>query len=95
MADHTLVIDDEYIMGVGSHCKNRGRALEEILVEYISILEEIRSEAILGGEIATALGDYIGCVKLRKERITAISNNVKTVTNNFVADIDEADAYLF
>jgi len=95
MADHSLVIDDEYVVGVGGHCKTRGRELEDILIEYIAILEEIRTEAILEGEIANALTDYIACVKLLRDRITAISNNIQTVTNNFVTDVDEADSYLF
>lgn len=95
MADHAIVIDDEYIVDVGRHCKNRGRNLEDILVDYIGILEEIRKEAIIDGEIAFALSDYIECVKMLREHMTTISDNVKTVAYNFVAAVDEADAFLF
>lgn len=93
--DKALIVDDEYIKEVGRYSQTRGKELEQLLGNYIKVLEEIKNEAIVEGEISNSLSAYIDCVKLLTERLEIISSNMKTVCNNLVADIDAADSYLF
>ena len=54
---------------MGDDCVVRGRKLEEIIDSYLTILNEIKSEALLDGSIADALGAFIECVALLNDQI--------------------------
>jgi len=93
--DPNLIIDDDYVYSVGDASTRRGRQLEKILDSYLSILNEIHSEALLSGEIADALAAYIGCVTLLNDQLTTISKSVDDTGMSFIQEINTADEYLF
>lgn len=93
--DPNLIIDDDYVTGVGSDSETRGNALEGILDQYLTILNEIKAEAIVEGKIADALAAYIGCVSLLNDQLTEISTSVKTAAQGFIQEVNTADEYLF
>ena len=93
--DPNLIIDDDYVTGVGSDSATRGGKLEGILDQYLTILNEIKAEAIVEGKIADALAAYIGCVSLLNDQLTEISTSVKTAAQGFIQEVNTADEYLF
>ena len=93
--DKNLVIYDEYITGVGSNCVRRGSVMEAALKQYINILGQIRQEAIVGGEIAAALSQFINCAKLLQGEIETISDNMDRICDCMIERIDEEDQFLF
>ncbi|WP_204871892.1 hypothetical protein [Pseudoflavonifractor capillosus] len=95
MMDPDLIIDDEYVYAVGNDCNQRGKKLEDILDEYVVILKEIKSEAIMAGNVSEALEAFIGCVEPLKDQITELSQRVEERSSNFIQDVNDADQYLF
>lgn len=93
--DPNLIIDDEYVYAVGSACARRGEALEAILDSYVQLLTQARSDALISGEIADALGVFIECVTMLNDQITTISDNINKITQAYVQEINTADSYLF
>lgn len=93
--DPNLIIDDDYVYDVGDDCRLRGRKLEEVLDSYLTILNEIKSEALLDGSIADALSAFIECVALLNDQLTTLSKNVDDTGLSFIQEINTADDYLF
>ena len=93
--DEKLIISDEYVSAVGSNCDQRGELWGDMLEQYIEILDEIRNEAIVSGDIALALSQFIGCAKMLQGEIEKVSSSMKRVCNCMLERIDEADQYLF
>lgn len=93
--DPNLIIDDEYIFAVGDDCKRRGIKLEEALEQYLEILKEIQTEALVEGNVAEALVAFIGCVELLKGQLEDISKTMYNRSYSFIQDVNDADQYLF
>ena len=81
MAGIELKIDDEYINGMASLFETRSQDLQEGVDSYLTILSTIREEAIQEGDTADALSE--------------LGKTAKDTCNNFLAEIDEKDQYLF
>jgi len=95
MASNELIIDDEYCKSMGKYFVNQGEQLEKQISEYISILQNVKSKAIISGEVSDALSVYIEYVKKLNKKISTISNSTNTEINKFLARIDSEDKYLF
>lgn len=93
--DPNLIIDDEYIFAVGDDSKRRGIKLEEALEQYLEILKEIQTEALVEGNVAEALVAFAGCVELLKGQLEDISKTMYNRSYSFIQDINDADQYLF
>ena len=93
--DPNLIIDDDYVYDVGDNCKRSGNKLEAILDDYLTILREIKDEALVEGEISVSLGLYIECVARLDDQLTTLSDKVKEIGMCFIQDVNTADAYLF
>lgn len=95
MANKELVVDDDYCKTMGKYFVSRGAHLEVVISEYIQILESIKQDAIISGDVASALKVYIEYSKKMQNKIRNISNSAKKQTDAFISKIDEADQYLF
>jgi len=101
--DANLIINDEYVSSVARMRNseglkldmNHGNSKDCILYAYISILESIKNEAIISGEIANALEQYISCAKLLQGRLKEISEDLEDLCEYFIEEIDSADKYIF
>lgn len=93
--DPNLIIDDEYIFAVGDDSKRRGKKLEEALEQYLEILKEIQTEALVEGNVAEALVAFVGCVELLKGQLEDISKTMYNRSYSFIQDVNDADQYLF
>lgn len=95
MVDPNLIIDDDYVYGVGDDCVRRGEKIEEIIQSYISILNEINKEALIEGSISAALEVFIECVEPIKKQLSTLSKRVDDTGMSFIQDVNTADEYLF
>lgn len=95
MASKQLIIDDDYCKAMGKYFVNQGEQIDKFVTEYISILQEVNSKAIVSGEVSKALSTYIKYVKKMNKQIGNISSIVNTQINNFLIEIDTEDKYLF
>ena len=95
MAGNSLQIDDDYCKTMGDYFVQEGNEIEGFISEYVVILERIKSNAIIKGDVANALGSYIEYTKKLKGKISGISTASKQQTGKFLASVDNADLYLF
>lgn len=93
--DENLVIDDDYVQDVGDVCARRGRELEEILSSYLEILDVIKSEALIEGDISLALEAFNECAAALSGQIEKISSQIQDVCGAFIVEVNDADSYLF
>ncbi len=93
--DSNLVIDDDYVTAVANSSNTRGAELEKIYSSYLTILKDVRANAIKDGETALALSDFIKCVELLQNQLGNISGSIQTDGKKFLVDVNEADQYLF
>lgn len=95
MANKELIIDDDYCKTIGKYFISRGAHLEVSIREYIRILEYIKNDAIISGDVSNALQLYIEYCKKMQNKIKDLSETTKRQTENFLVKIDDADQYLF
>ena len=95
MAGKDLIIDDDFCKSMGGYFASQGEHMENVITEYISILQEIRNTAITSGDVADALTAYITYVSKLKRQMRNISSTVNAHINNFLMRVDSADEYLF
>lgn len=95
MATNELIVDDDYLKSMGTYFVKQGEQLDKLISEYISVLKEVKSKAIVSGDVATALNAYITYAEKLNKQIGNISTSAKKQIDNFVAKIDAADQYLF
>lgn len=92
---HDLKVDEEYIRTESSYIRNSLCTLDLALTFYISILEAASKQGIKSGATADALNAYIECARQLKGDMKMAGRNVKSLMNNYLLAIDDADQYLF
>lgn len=95
MATNELIVDDDYLKSMGTYFVKQGEQLDKLISEYISVLKEVKSKAIVSGDVANALNAYITYAEKLNKQIGNVSTSAKKQIDNFVAKIDAADQYLF
>lgn len=93
--DPNLIIVDEYVQQIGRRCAQRGEALEGILADYLQLLREIKTEALVDGRTSNSLGVFIDCVSLLSDQLGILSDNADRACQTYISDINTADDYLF
>lgn len=95
MASNELIIDDDYCKAMGSYFVKQGEQMDKLIVDYIAILQELKSKGIVSGDVSKALSTYITYVQKLNKQIGSISKTAKQQTDNFLTRVDAADKYLF
>lgn len=95
MASKDLIIDDDFCKSMGSYFVKKGEEMDQLITDYISILQDVRNKGIVSGDVATALSSYISYASKLKKQIGNISSDVNNKINSFLARVDDADQYLF
>ncbi len=95
MASNELIIDDDYCRAMGSYFEKQGNEMDDMIVDYISILEDVRSKGISDGETAKVLTAYINYVKKLNKKTGNVSKNIKGKIDRFLVQVDAEDKYLF
>lgn len=95
MASNELIIDDDYCKAMGTYFVKQGEEIDKLVLDYISILNEVKNRAIISGDVSKALGTYITYVKKLNKQIGNISNSIEKQIGNFLIQVDAEDEYLF
>ena len=88
-----MIIDDEYCKKIGNYIAKQGEQIDKIIVSYISILENVRENAVKEGLTAEALSRYISQASRLKTSITLTSLSAKKQVQNFVTKINQIDKF--
>ena len=95
MASNELIVDDEYCRAMGNYFVKKGSQINSIIIEYVSLLEDIKSNAIVKGDVSDALGVYIEYARKLENQVDKIGETVQREIDDFLVRVDEADQYLF
>lgn len=95
MASNELIIDDEYCRAMGNYYVSQGQQIDQIISEYISILQDVRNRAIISGDVAKALAAYMSYADKLNKQIGSISATAKKQVDAFLSKIDAADRFSF
>lgn len=95
MASNELIIDDDYCKSMGTYFTKQGQQLDQMISDYVTILQDVRNKAILSGDVATALSAYITYAEKLKQKIGNVSTNAGNQITTFLSKVDAADQYLF
>jgi len=86
-----LKFEDEYINNKATYFESYAKELQEGINSYLSIMHNIRDNAIMEGDTAKALDTFIMYADKLKEIIEQSGTNAKTVCENFVDIVDKKD----
>lgn len=95
MASNELIIDDDYCRAMGYYFMKQGAELDQLIGDYISILQDVKNKGITSGEVSNALSSYINYVKKLHKKVGNISASAKSQIDNFLTRVDAEDKYLF
>lgn len=95
MAGKELIVDDEYCSKMANYFQKQGEKMDKTISDYISVLISVRDNAICSGETHDALCTYIEYAQKLKGQIKMISKSAKTISEEFVSNVDEEDQFLF
>lgn len=90
-----LKIDDDYVKTQANMIEAWAGDLQEGIDKYISILNNIRSDAIMEGETASALTDFIAYVGELKNIVNTMGEEAKGMCLAFLSEVDQADSFLY
>jgi len=95
MASNQCIIDDKYCEAMGTYFKRQGEKLDQMISDYLYVLQSIRDDAVMKGDIHEVLEGYVAYAEKMREKIGTISCNAQSQVLKFLTKVDEADQYLF
>lgn len=84
-----LIIEDQNVKDIGSYMKSFSLRLESALDDYLSIMNEIASEAVNSGEISDTLEAFIQYASKLNNSIAEIGSEINTSACAFIEEVDE------
>lgn len=94
-----LIVEDDYITGVGSFFQTNYKEYNECVEEYIEILSEIAEKGIVSGQTHDALVEFQRQVAtgsgVSGSSATALGKKYNTYCTKFISDLDKADGDLY
>lgn len=95
MAGIELKIDDDYVTQMGTFISTGLSDLDTAYQEYITIMNNIKAEALMEGTTAGALETFIGYAEYLQEKMKELGETANTLCTDYISDVDEIDGYLF
>lgn len=93
MAD--LIIDDENMNDIIDYLKDFSVKLELYLDDYISILNDIKTKAIISGDISEKLNTFITYVEMLDDSVSGVGSEIEDFANAFLKEVDDKDQYIY
>lgn len=95
MAGKELVIDESNCKELQKYFHDQGIEMENIITQYISILQTISGSGIVSGEVSNALKMYVVYASKLKGEIGNLSGAVTQKIDFFVERMKDADKLTF
>ncbi|WEV67463.1 hypothetical protein OZX72_00130 [Bifidobacterium sp. ESL0769] len=99
--DPNLVIDDDYIEGIGASCSLYGDSIDDLFRQYIQVLDDVANKAVPSGEFHDAIVAFKSVVsQLRNQgkdgsKLNEIDNNINNICSGFISKIGEDSKPLY
>lgn len=94
-----LVVDDKYIVKVGKFLENSYTKLNDTIVRYVEILQDVLDKGIVEGKTHDALEEFVEQVRCSSSQddTSAVSAaaKYKTYCEQYIEHLDEADGDLY
>lgn len=90
-----IKIDDNFINEIARYFEKQGECIQNIIDDYIIILNKVRSEGITGGETSDALKIFNDYVEKLNQVVYDESINIKKIILKFMLEIDVQDKYIY
>lgn len=88
------VVDDAHT-AMGSTLQKMCNLVDEAIVEYTSILNQVTAEAAKAGITTTRYEGYASVISGLKGQFVRLGNTLNATATEFVSEIDSADRYLY
>lgn len=95
MASDQCIIDDKYCIEMGKYFKDQGNQLDQMISDYVAVMQFVEMFGTRDGEVHDAMGEYVEFAKKLKTKFGDISQNAQSQVNKFLTQVDKADQYLF
>lgn len=95
MASNDLIIDDRYCKTVADFCIDQSSVLEQLVSEYLRILNDVLQSGITAGSTHDVLKVYVSYAEKLRDQFNDFSETAKSQIVSFNQKIDAADQYLF
>lgn len=90
-----IVVDDEYVQSMKTYVETYGELFETYYERYIGIMKTFNETGVMEGAAADAIGKYVLAATALKGRINDLSKLYAQTLEDYLADIDVADSYLY
>lgn len=90
-----LIINEEEMKDYVVTIKKEASRMESSVNEYLTILNDIRNNAIKEGEVAEALSSFISHSKLLKSQFIAIAQENQKIVMRFLMKVDKDDSFIY
>ena len=90
-----MMVIDEVHTASGKELQEMCDFLDEKITQYIKILNQVTTEAAKAGHTTTRYQEYAAMVSGLQGQLGRLGTMLKTTTTQYVADINEADSYLY
>ncbi|WEV74119.1 hypothetical protein OZX74_00685 [Bifidobacterium sp. ESL0798] len=96
-SDPNLIISDDYTNEVGNTCRDRGGNLDDAMNSYLSLLDQVASEAIPSGAQHDALVAFTNVARQlyggKTGTLKETSKTLQTTCEDFIAEVDADDQF--
>ena len=93
MASAKLMIDDDFFYAMGQYALKQGKTINDAASSYISILNAVRQDAVIGGELAGAMDAYIGFAGKINNEALQVCESMQRQLEDFMTEIDDEDRW--
>lgn len=90
-----IKIDDEYVKLMGTEFSEWSEALQGYVDRYLMILNNTLTDAIISGDTAESLKEFLGYAESLKEVIKTTGQECNGLVLNYLSEVDEADSFLY
>lgn len=95
MTDNQMIIDEDYCKEMNNYYIQQAEFLNLFIIQYIEILKETKTKALVSGSVATAMAIYISHVELLQNQIRNITYDIDNDIGNFIRQVESEDTITF
>ena len=92
MADSVKVVSEDWV-AIYKQITGKMEAIDNDMTEFSKILEELSTSGMSEGEASRAIKSFKGNLDKLKECLSDIENTVKSVVQEFSANVESIDHY--
>jgi hypothetical protein len=89
-----IVADEEFSRGA-SRIRDMSDELLDIFALYSKIIDELTNKGICSNSVQNVLAEKVTTLSGYSNLLSGITSRIVNETTDFIADIDEADSYLY